>query len=97
METQIVLKSTALKEPVSREEDISSYNVGSSNYAQYSIQPWAIWEEYNLNPWEADIVKRILRTKRIEGKTKEESRLEDLEKILHITKELIRQQKLKIK
>lgn len=67
------------------EEDSRSYNVGYSDYAQHKIQPWDIWEEYNLNPWEADIIKRILRKK------SGESRRLDLEKILHITKELIRQ------
>lgn len=66
-------------------EDIRSYNVGSSDYAKHKIQPWDIWLEYNLNPWEADIVKRILRRK--EG----QSRREDLEKIIHVAKELIRQ------
>jgi hypothetical protein len=66
-------------------EDIISYNVGSSDYAKHKIQPWDIWLEYNLNPWEADIVKRILRRK--EG----QSRREDLEKIIHVAKELIRQ------
>lgn len=76
-------------------EDVRSYNVGSSDYATKKIQPWSIWEEYNLNPWEADIVKRILRKKMIPGKTKEETRIEDLEKIIHVCKELIRQLKLK--
>lgn len=66
-------------------EDIRSYNVGSSDYAKHKIQPWDIWLEYNLNPWEADIVKRILRRK--EG----QSRREDLEKIIHISHECIRQ------
>jgi hypothetical protein len=43
-----------------------------------------IWEEYNLNPWDADIVKRILRTKDVVGKTVEEARIMDYEKIIHI-------------
>lgn len=67
------------------EEDIRSYNVGSSDYAKHKIQPWDIWIEYDLNPWEADIVKRVLRRK--EG----QSRREDLEKVIHVAKELIRQ------
>ena len=60
------------------------YNVGSSNYAQKNIQPWEIWEEYNLNPWDADIVKRVLRTKEYADKTPDEARVEDYEKIIHI-------------
>ena len=61
------------------------YNVGKSDYAKHKIQPWDIWKEYNLNPWDADIVKRVLRTK--EG----EERSLDYEKIIHICKERIRQ------
>lgn len=61
-------------------EDVQSYNVGKSNYAKHAIQPWDIWKEYNLNPWDADIVKRVLRTK--EG----EARTLDYEKIIHICK-----------
>jgi len=66
-------------------EDIRSYNVGTSDYAKYKIQPWAIWEEYNLNPWDADIIKRVLRNK--EG----DSRKLDYEKIVHVCKERMRQ------
>ena len=66
-------------------EDVRSYNVGTSNYAKYKIQPWDIWLEYGLNPWDADIIKRILRTK--DG----DSRKMDYEKIIHICKERIRQ------
>lgn len=61
------------------------YNIGKSDYAQHKIQPWDIWKEYNLNPWDADIVKRVLRTK--EG----EARRLEYEKIIHICKERIRQ------
>lgn len=61
-------------------ENVQSYNVGKSDYAEHAIQPWDIWKEYNLNPWDADIVKRVLRSK--EG----ESRTLDYEKIIHICK-----------
>ena len=76
------------KEPVEvkeDKEDVRSYNVGSSDYAKHNIQPWDIWREYNLNPWDADIVKRVLRTKETDG------RKLDYEKIIHICKERIRQ------
>ena len=59
------------------------FNVGESNYSQYKIQPWDIWKEYRLDPWRADVVKRILRTK--EG----DDPVKDLEKIKHICDELI--------
>lgn len=61
-------------------ENVQSYNVGSSDYSKHAIQPWDIWKEYNLNPWDADILKRVLRSK--EG----EPRTMDYEKIIHICK-----------
>lgn len=65
---------------MSTSENVLSYNVGKSDYAKHTIQPYDIWKEYNLNPWDADIVKRVLRTK--EG----EPRTLDYEKIIHICK-----------
>ena len=73
------------KEVKDDKENIRSYNVGSSDYAKHAIQPWDIWREYDLNPWDADIVKRVLRTKETDG------RKLDYEKIIHICKERIRQ------
>ena len=61
-------------------KNVQSYNVGKSDYSKHAIQPWDIWKEYNLNPWDADIVKRVLRTK--EG----EERTLDYEKIIHVCK-----------
>jgi len=71
------------------QEDTRSYNVGESDYSKYKIQPWDIWLEYDLNPWDADIVKRVLRTK------KGDRRELDYEKIIHLCKERIRQIELK--
>lgn len=68
-------------------DDVRGHNVGKSDYSKHLIQPWSIWRDYDLDPWSADIVKRILRHK--EG----ESRITDLEKIKHICDELIRQEK----
>lgn len=65
--------------------NVRDYNVGKSDYAKHKIQPWDIWLEYDLNPWDADIVKRVLRTK--EG----ENRKLDYEKIIHVCQERIRQ------
>ena len=65
---------------MSASEKVRSYNVGKSDYSKHAIQPWDIWKEYNLNPWDADIVKRVLRSK--EG----EERTLDYEKIIHICK-----------
>lgn len=49
------------------DKDVRSFNVGSSDYAKHKIQPWDIWIEYHLNPFDADIVKRVLRTKQENG------------------------------
>lgn len=70
---------------MSASENVRSYNVGKSDYSKHAIQPWDIWKEYNLNPWDADIVKRVLRSK--EG----EARTLDYEKIIHICKYRIAQ------
>jgi hypothetical protein len=62
-----------------------SYNIGNSDYSKKIIQPWNIWKEYNLNPWDADIIKRVLREK------KGDSRKLDYAKIIHVCRERIRQ------
>lgn len=64
---------------------VRDHNVGLSNYAEHVIQPWAIWQDWGLNPWDADIIKRVLRTKA------GTYRIEDYEKIIHICQERIRQ------
>lgn len=64
-----------------------AYNIGKSDYSQHVIQPWSIWIDWDLNPFDADIIKRVLRTK--EG----ESRILDYTKIIHICEERIRQLK----
>lgn len=65
--------------------DVRKMNVGASDYSKHLIQPWTIWIEYDLNPWDADIVKRVLRHKETD------SRKMDYEKIIHICQERIRQ------
>ena len=70
---------------INEETDVRSYNVGTSDYSKHTIQPWSIWIDYNLNPFDADIVKRVLRTK------ENTPRKEDYEKIIHICQERIRQ------
>ena len=66
-------------------EDVRNYNVGESDYSKHKIQPWDIWYQYKLNPWDADIVKRVLRHKSTD------SREQDYIKIIHICLERIRQ------
>ena len=74
-----------LKELGMLDDEIHSYNVGNSNYSQHFIQPWHIWLEYQLNAFDADIIKRVLRTK------VGESRISDYEKIIQVCKERVRQ------
>ncbi len=64
-----------------------NHNVGNSDYSsgKHLIQPWSVILDYNLNYWDGDIVKRVLRKK--EG----DSRKMDYEKIIHICQERIRQ------
>lgn len=64
---------------------VRNHNVGASDYSQHIIQPYSIWLDYSLNPWDADIIKRVLRKK--EG----QDRKEEYEKIIHICEERIRQ------
>ena len=60
-------------------------HVGESNYSSKTVQPWSIWIDYNLNSFDADIIKRVLRTKQSDSRTM------DYEKIIHICNERIRQ------
>lgn len=70
---------------INEESDVRSHNVGASDYSKHIIQPWSIWIDYNLNPFDADIIKRVLRRK------ENTPRKEDYEKIIHICQERIRQ------
>lgn len=67
------------------EKNVRDHNIGTSDYSAHVIQPWSIWLDWHLNPWDADIVKRVLRNKF------GESRKQDYEKIIHICQERIRQ------
>ena len=77
--------------PPFNKKDVRDYNVGKSDYSKHKIQPWDIWIEYRLNPFDADIIKRILRKKEEPGMSKKESRKLDYQKIIHICEERIRQ------
>lgn len=77
--------------------DVRRDNVGKSNYSKHTIQPWSIWIDYELNAWDADIVKRILRTKDEPDMSPEQARIMDYQKIKHICDERIRQIELDIK
>ena len=71
-------------------------HIGKSDYSHKIIQPWTIWMEYKLNAWDADIIKRVLRTKEEANMTPEAARKMDYEKIIHDAKERIRQLDIEI-
>ena len=71
--------------------DVRSHHIGNSDYSNHVIQPWGIWEEYDLNGWDCDIVKRVLRTKEDTNMTPRQQRILDYKKIIHNCQERIRQ------
>lgn len=75
---------------INENDNTRDHNIGTSDYSQHIIQPWSIWLDWNLNPWDADIVKRVLRNKF------GETRKQDYEKIIHICQERIRQIKTQV-
>lgn len=60
--------------------------VGGSHYCK-RIQPWDVIEEYDLDFWEGNVLKYLLR------KDKPVSRLEDLEKCMHYLEYVIEQER----
>lgn len=76
----------------SNEYDTRRDNVGESNYHHHVIQPWTIWMDYpELDAWDKDIIKRVLRTKKEANMTPTEARALDYKKIIHICNEKLRQ------
>ena len=65
--------------------EVRSGNVGESDYSKHFIQPWTVILDHNLNYWDGDIIKRVLRTKQGDPRRK------DYVKIIHICEERIRQ------
>lgn len=65
--------------------ELRNEKAGSSDYTQHTIMPWSIWLDYDLDAFDADIVKRVLRKKDTDPR-----RL-DYEKIIHLCHEKIRQ------
>ena len=74
-------------------KDTRNYNIGNSNYSSMpkGYQPWDLWKVYHMNPFDADILKRLLRTKIEPGMTPQESRRLDYQKIIHVCQERINQ------
>ncbi len=73
------------------ESGTRGHNIGKSDYAKHTIQPWSIWIDYKLDPWKANVIAYVLRDKE---DTPEE---EDLDKIIHYCQEQKRQINVKKK
>ncbi len=54
----------------------ASYDPPPAHYDGGSITPWQVWEAFGLDPWQANVVKYLLRS----GKKRGESALSDLSK-----------------
>jgi len=63
---------------------------GGTHYKNHKIQPWEIWEAYNLDGWEASALKYLLRHK-YKGNS-----LEDLLKAKHNIEYLIAREERKL-
>ena len=77
------VKPTDYRPSSSQKIDSVSYQVGGNHYVKRKIQPWEIWKAYEMNPWEANALKYLLRYKD-KGKP-----LEDLKKCRHYIEFLI--------
>jgi hypothetical protein len=61
----------------------SEVQVGGNHYAKYgNIQPWDLWALWNLNPFQANIMKYVVRYRDKGG-------VEDLKKARHMLDKLI--------
>lgn len=65
--------------------NVRSYNEGTSDYSKHKYQVWNFWIMFKLNPFDADLAKRTLRTKLTDP------RILDYKKMKHICLERIRQ------
>lgn len=61
--------------------DTTGKQIGGNHYKIMAIQPWEIIERNNLDYWEGNIIKYVLR--------KKYNRIEDLEKAIHYLEKLI--------
>ena len=60
----------------------SNSQVGGTHYTDLAIQPWEIIEKNNLNYWEGNVIKYLLRRKH-------ENREQDLAKAIHYLQYLL--------
>ena len=95
---QVMLEHTQMYQQMiiqCREQNEASkardWHVGGSDYSRHSVQPYHVWELYGLNPWDADIIKRVLRTKTDTDMSSKDHRINEYKKIQHIAQTRIEQ------
>ncbi len=72
-----LLLTTTTKPPDGPRPSVQSRQVGGTHYTNNkNMQPWDIWEAFDLDPWEANAIKYLLRH-RLKGG------VQDLEKAKH--------------
>ena len=71
-------------------EQVMATQYGGNHYKERAIQPWEVWEAYDMNGWEASALKYLLRYKD-KGKP-----LEDLHKCMHNIQYLIAKEERKV-
>ena len=70
-------------------DEVMATQYGGNHYKERAIQPWEVWEAYDMNGWEASALKYLLRYKD-KGKP-----LEDLHKCMHNIQYLIAKEERK--
>ena len=63
------------------EERASDKQVGGDHYKKHLTQPWDIIDDYNLNFYEGNVLKYLLRTKN--------NRKEDIQKAIHYLEKIL--------
>ena len=71
-------------------DKVMATQYGGNHYKDRAIQPWEVWEAYDMNGWEASALKYLLRYKD-KGKP-----LEDLYKCMHNIQYLIAKEERKV-
>lgn len=70
-------------------DKVMAEQYGGNHYKERAIQPWEIWEAYDMNGWQASALKYLLRYK------DKDKPLEDLYKCLHNIQYLIAKEERK--
>ena len=76
---------------MSKYDEVMNTQYGGNHYKDRKIQPWEVWEAYEMNGWEASALKYLLRYKD-KGKP-----IEDLYKCRHNIEYLIAKEERRLK